>query len=98
MIERLLDQWHSSFGSNPPKVIVRAPGRVNIIGEHTDYNDGWVMPGAMSRSIYILASSNKKQSHHWIAYDLGEEYEYDIHDADAGIFLPWDPSRGAFNW
>jgi len=75
MIETLLEHWHSSFGSNSPEVIIRAPGRVNIIGEHTDYNDGWVMPGAMSRSIYILAAPNKKHNHHWIAYDLDEEIQ-----------------------
>ncbi len=89
MLEILLHKWDSSFGNQAPEIIVRAPGRVNIIGEHTDYNDGWVMPGAMSRSIFILASANKKHQHHWIAYDLGEEYEYDIQDTDTEIFLPW---------
>ncbi len=75
MIDTLIDRWHSSFGSNDPDVTVRAPGRVNIIGEHTDYNEGWVLPGAMSRSIYILASRKSTAGHHWIAYDLDEEIE-----------------------
>jgi galactokinase len=75
MIETLLQQWHSSFGDQSPEVIVRAPGRVNIIGEHTDYNEGWVLPGAMSRCIYILISRNEGLGHRWIASDLGEEFE-----------------------
>jgi galactokinase len=41
------------FGGAPR--IFRAPGRVNLIGEHTDYNDGWVLPMAIDRACYVLA-------------------------------------------
>ncbi|MEE8451123.1 MAG: galactokinase [Thermoguttaceae bacterium] len=40
------------FGQ-PPELIVRAPGRVNLIGEHTDYNDGFVLPLAINRAVWI---------------------------------------------
>ena len=73
MIKTLLTKWHAAFGKSDPDVIVRAPGRVNIIGEHTDYNEGWVMPGALAQSVYVLISKNKK-SHHWIADNINEEY------------------------
>ncbi|GAB4551802.1 MAG: hypothetical protein OHK0023_19140 [Anaerolineae bacterium] len=39
-----------------PQFISRAPGRVNVIGEHTDYNDGFVMPAAIDRAIYVAGS------------------------------------------
>jgi galactokinase len=42
--------FQRTFGS-PPDVVVRAPGRVNLIGEHTDYNDGFVLPAAIDRAI-----------------------------------------------
>ncbi len=55
---RLL-QMESSFSSefgSAAKIAVRAPGRVNLIGEHTDYNDGFVMPAAIERSVLMLAA------------------------------------------
>ncbi|MDZ7393145.1 MAG: galactokinase [candidate division KSB1 bacterium] len=52
--EPLLEQFTLHFGA-PPQVLVRAAGRVNLIGEHTDYNDGFVLPAAIDRHIYFLA-------------------------------------------
>lgn len=86
MLNALLDNWHLSFGDVPPEVIIRAPGRVNIIGEHTDYNEGWVLPGAMSRSLYVLVSRNTHGGHHWIASDLNEELESPEHILEYGEY------------
>ena len=44
--------FHQRF-SRPPQWVVRAPGRVNLIGEHTDYNDGFVLPMAIDRAVWI---------------------------------------------
>jgi galactokinase len=44
--------FRDRFGS-PPQALVRAPGRVNLIGEHTDYNDGFVLPMAIDRAICV---------------------------------------------
>jgi galactokinase len=48
------------FGS-APEYIVRAPGRVNLIGEHTDYNDGFVFPAAIDRDVLIAGSVRRDQ-------------------------------------
>src|SRR5512136_35584 len=45
-------EFENRFGGRPA-FIVRAPGRVNLIGEHTDYNDGFVLPMAIDRAIWI---------------------------------------------
>jgi galactokinase len=42
--------FQKAYGTKP-EVVVRAPGRVNLIGEHTDYNDGFVLPAAIDRTI-----------------------------------------------
>jgi len=48
-----LARLHEERFHGPPKWIVRAPGRVNLIGEHTDYNEGFVLPLAIDRAIWI---------------------------------------------
>lgn len=50
----LTDTFTTTFGS-APAVIVDSPGRVNLIGEHTDYNDGWVFPAALDIGTNIAA-------------------------------------------
>lgn len=51
--EFLTDEFQRSYHAEP--IIVRAPGRVNLIGEHTDYNDGFVMPAAIGFYSWIAA-------------------------------------------
>ncbi|MBL8134307.1 MAG: galactokinase [Anaerolineae bacterium] len=50
--QRVTDAFTAQFGE-PPTLITRAPGRVNLIGEHTDYNDGFVLPMAIDRAVWI---------------------------------------------
>ena len=47
-------QFEEIYG-RPPRWIVAAPGRVNVIGEHTDYNDGFVLPMAIERYTVMAA-------------------------------------------
>lgn len=61
------------FGTQP--LITRSPGRVNIIGEHTDYNEGFVLPGAIDKAIYIGASKRDDDFIHLYSRDFKEHYE-----------------------
>jgi len=50
------NEFVKQFGYDP--VLVKAPGRINLIGDHTDYNQGWVLPAAISQAIYFAIGSN----------------------------------------
>ncbi len=57
MIETLAACFEKQFGSKRPR-FARAPGRVNLIGEHTDYNEGFVLPVAIDRYVTVAYASN----------------------------------------
>jgi galactokinase len=61
-----------------PAALFRSPGRVNLIGEHTDYNDGFVLPAAIDKSAYVAMSPSKNGRCRWISIDLKESIEIDF--------------------
>lgn len=58
LTDDLVKKLFSDRFSQPAEWVVKAPGRVNLIGEHTDYNGGFVLPAAINYYTYIAASSN----------------------------------------
>lgn len=59
---------------NEEPIIVRSPGRVNLIGEHTDYNMGYVLPAAINKAAYIAVSKRDDDTIFIVAADLDESY------------------------
>jgi galactokinase len=66
----LAQQFEAAFGA-PPALTARAPGRVNLIGEHTDYNDGFVLPCAISVETRIAARPREDGRVRVLACDFG---------------------------
>jgi galactokinase len=68
--------FETTFGEEPR--VFRAPGRVNLIGEHTDYNDGFVMPAAVAFSTYVAISprADRKLSIH--SEEFPDTLEFDV--------------------
>lgn len=66
----LQTQFIQAFASQPTQTF-RAPGRVNLIGEHTDYNDGFVLPIAIDRAVWIAARERDDQSVRMLSLDFG---------------------------
>ncbi len=56
----------------------RAPGRINLIGEHTDYNDGFVMPAAIDKEVVYAVNITGTEKIRMFAFDLNESYESGI--------------------
>lgn len=75
-IRALRLNFNDHYGANPR--IFRAPGRVNLIGEHTDYNDGFVLPVAINRAAFIAGSLRQDRLIRVMSVNIGQEYEFDL--------------------
>ena len=82
MIDRrnaMLLKFNELYGDGEPVAISRAPGRVNIIGEHTDYNDGYVLPMAIARdtAVAFCANGSRDVNVHSMAMDESATFSLD---------------------
>ncbi len=81
MMEEQLDQIVGAFQAlygHSPAVVVRAPGRVNLLGEHVDYNEGWVMPAAIDRAAWLAVEAVAEPSVTLHALDFGEYARFEL--------------------
>lgn len=67
--------------NNPPRTF-RAPGRVNLIGEHTDYNDGFVMPAALDLSVFVRVWPRDDRKLQIRSENFADEIEFDLDEPD----------------
>lgn len=79
MKELISTKYANEFGA-APQIIVRSPGRVNIIGEHTDYNEGFVLPGAIDKAAYVAIGLREDDEIHLTALDLNESFSININN------------------
>ncbi|MES2773855.1 MAG: galactokinase [Bacteroidota bacterium] len=70
-------------------IIVRSPGRINIIGEHTDYNEGFVLPAAIDKAAYIAISLRDDDEIRLIAMDLNESFTVQLADLKPVGDISW---------
>lgn len=91
-IERVLSSFYDRFGTEPTWT-VRAPGRVNLIGEHTDYNDGFVFPVAIEREVVIAA---RRRDDRTVRLFSNNFQQADSFDLDAIAQVP--PGPDAPRW
>jgi len=77
LIQNTTAFFEKSFGSVPQKIVL-SPGRINIIGEHIDYNDGYVLPAAIDKIICFAFEKNNTTKSRIIAIDLNEEFEANL--------------------
>ena len=77
LIKSTTDFFQKTFNSVADKVVL-SPGRINIIGEHIDYNDGYVLPAAIDKIICFAFEKNNTNSANIYAIDLNESVEIDV--------------------
>ena len=94
--DRVTASFAARFG-HAPDLVVRAPGRVNLIGEHTDYNDGFVLPCAIGPATMVAVSKRHDNNVEVVAADFGDardQFNLEL-PLERNIEQPWaDYVRG----
>ena len=80
MKEKVSKKFGELYGSGA--ILFASPGRINLIGEHTDYNGGFVFPGAVDKGIVAAIKLNGTDKVRAYALDLGESAEFGLDEAD----------------
>ena len=87
MLEKITSVFTEKFAGQP--TVFRSPGRINILGEHTDYNEGFVLPAAIDKSIYVAITKRADNQVTLFAGDFNESYTTDTeHIKPAAIQWP----------
>ena len=72
-------QFFNHFNQHP-SLVVKSPGRINLIGEHIDYNHGFVLPAAIDKYIEVAIAKRTDGAIHMVALDLGETIIVPMHN------------------
>jgi galactokinase len=94
--DRAVDAFREAWGV-APALIVRAPGRVNLIGEHTDYNEGFVLPMAIDRAVWIALTPRPDDRVVVHAADFQSEAEIELDRLEKGG-PPWSEFVRGVAW
>jgi galactokinase len=87
-LDEMRDRFSARFG-RPCAVVARAPGRVNLIGEHTDYNDGFVLPIATEQETRVAAALRHDRTVRAYSTELDDEQSWPIDDWRAADARHW---------
>ena len=88
-IKKLEHIFSNAFPESTRSLIVQSPGRINLIGEHTDYNNGFVLPAAIDKAAYVAASLREDDEIHLFAYDLNEKFAIHINELKPLTDINW---------
>src|SRR5260370_39449221 len=72
-----------------PEFIICAPGRVNLIGEHTDYNDGFVFPAAIEYNVMMAGSARNDRQVRAFSLTYNQPFSFSLNEIDKYSEAPW---------
>lgn len=76
MTDKIISTFKETFSKEP--LVVYSPGRINLIGEHTDYNMGFVMPAAIDKKMIVAIAANQSRQGRVYSMDFEEEFVFDL--------------------
>lgn len=88
LTEKVVSAYLQFFQSVPSYTIL-SPGRINIIGEHVDYNDGFVLPAAINKYVCFAIAESGSSSCTLVALDLDKTYAFDLTDEISPVDDMW---------
>ncbi|MEO6283638.1 MAG: galactokinase [Dyadobacter sp.] len=83
IVDSIKEKYFLKFGNtgDAEKIrVFRSPGRINLIGEHTDYNNGFVLPASVDKAVYFVISPREDDQVILYAADLNESYTFSLGD------------------
>lgn len=96
--DELIKKFQATFGAKP-KIVAYAPGRIEVLGNHTDYNEGYVFSAAINLGTFFAVSPTKGTDCHLVAGDLMKQVDFDISDVKPMKTDTWQNYViGTFNW
>jgi galactokinase len=95
-LETVRESFRERFGTDA-QVTGAAPGRVNLIGEHTDYNNGFVFPAAIDKDVWIAARPTDGPSRVF-SEELGAGQEFDVNTVQPGEVEGWAFYSAGIGW
>jgi galactokinase len=95
--ERTLAAFVSRYGGRPSRWVA-APGRVNLIGEHTDYNEGFVLPAAIDRHVVMAVRPRADRTVNLFAADFDEASSFDLDDFQLDPRQRWSNYERGVAW
>jgi galactokinase len=86
--DAMIKEFSSQFGKTPDHIFF-CPGRVNLIGEHIDYNGGKVMPCAISLGTWLLVSKNNNKLLRFSSLNFPEKADFHLQDSYSKTGKDW---------
>lgn len=97
LINHTKEAFRSAFGTEPERIFL-APGRINIIGEHVDYSDGFVLPAAIDKHICFAVKTTDDREITFFAKDFNDSFRCNIHQKQKPVEQTWvNYLLGVFN-
>src|SRR3989339_457494 len=88
ILSKVIEAFKEKYSSEPD-IVAMAPGRVNLIGEHTDYTGGFVLPVAIDREVVIAVKMNQDKKIKGYSIDYNQSAEIEVGDYDRNHPMNW---------